>query len=143
MKVCRTINIQDDNSNVVTLLPGDTVPEWAVSKITNPKVILVEDEAPSLVESAVEPEPEVGVDYSKVSKPELIALLEARGLPSDGKVAELRDRLAQADASEDTGVDLFDLPREQLEQIAVQRGVAFGPDTSDDELATLIENTEE
>lgn len=153
MKVCKTINILDDSFVRHTLHPGDSIPEWAQERITNPKVILSEDgpvtasaEDVPVTEQSSE-DGEAVEDYKKVNKPELIALLNERGLSSDGKVGELRARLIEDDAVKaavtDDIVDLFELSREQLEGIAAEKGVEFGAETSDEELAALIESVEE
>lgn len=148
MKVSRTINLRTPDLKLVTLHPGDTVPDWAEELITNPNVILVETDAEAEApreEAEQAPVEEPAQDYSKVPKADLVAMLEQRGLPVDGKVGELRARLTEADStvkhSED--VDPFELPREQLEALANQRGIEFEADLSNEELATLIDNTGE
>lgn len=79
----------------VSLRAGDDVPSEYAKYLTNP-ALFADADAPV---DAPEPTPEDvdAPDYTGLRKPELIALLDERGLDSDGTVAVLRERLEADD----------------------------------------------
>lgn len=84
---------------VVSLRAGDDVPSEYAEYLTNPALFEDAHDAPEDTFSAPAPEDADAPDYSGLRKPELIALLDERGLDSTGTVAVLRDRLAADDES--------------------------------------------
>ncbi len=150
MKVCRTINLRDDNFNVITLHPGDTVPEWAESKVTNEKVILVEDPTtePAVDHAAV---PAQVLDYADMKRPELRKLAASRGVDSNGRNDEIRAALMAQDAEnaaadsgdepedgEGDGDDLWSMNEAELRQLAADRGVDHEGASTSAELVALL-----
>lgn len=154
MKVCQTVNLLDDKFRLVTLLPGDVVPDWARERITNPEAIAPDDDSGAAVAEAVSaattPEPETVTpateqedSYSELDKKGLQELLEERGLPTSGNKPELVERLREADAASDDEheeVDLWSLNVEELKAYAAERGIDVGEASTSDELAAVIES---
>lgn len=134
------VHFFDDENKRHSLAPGDELPKWAEKFVVNPAAYEVATaSAPTVESTATKP-------LDALKKDELIALAKERGLPSAGKVDELRERLAAADV-EQTGqdgggpTDPADLDREALEALAGEEGITeFDADTSDAELVALIEN---
>lgn len=164
-KVCTTVNLLDAERKLVTLRAGDEVPEWALKRVTNPKVLAKSDvhepadsDAPAPGASApttpVTPEevrtPEAPqaqkTDYAQLRKPELQKLAKDRGLSADGKVAELVARLEEADSTPAApvgDVDVWSLDESELRTLAQERGVDIGEASTQVELATLLEQAKE
>lgn len=151
-QVCKTVNLIDPNFKVVTLHPGDTIPEWAVSKITNLAVIATDTAAtvqieqpivpPAGTDTVVEVEP---IDYDKLDKKSLVALCTERGLAIDGNKPDLIARLQEADkapAAEEE-VDLFALDETELKALAAERNIDLGSASTAVEMATVIEQAGE
>lgn len=146
MKVRETVNLLDDNFNVITLSPGDTVPVWAEKHITNPDAIWTGPEAEETEVSGVGDSDGSGADadtvhpYSELKKPELQELLKSRGLPTSGNVDELRDRLVEADATAAAGdaVDLWSMDEAELKSYAAEKGIDVGEAANTAELAAVI-----
>ncbi|MGK0740431.1 SAP domain-containing protein [Leucobacter sp. Z1108] len=147
MKVRATVNLFDPEMNVITLVAGDEIPEWAIDKITNPDIL--DREPPAAAPQHLEEAPEVDYlePYAKTSAKDARAMLTERGLPAEGKVAELRQRLAEHDREtaetepgDGTVQDLWTLTVEQLREIASELGLAHEPEASADELAALIDS---
>lgn len=138
MKVSRTINLRDADLRLVTLHPGDTVPEWAEKLIANPKVILNESMADEVEPEAPEV-PEVA-GYSKAQKADLVAMLAERGLPTEGKVAELRARLEADDVAQENPeeIDLWSMTEKELRALATERGLDTEGATTTAELIAVI-----
>lgn len=144
-KVRVACNLLDPQFKLVTLLPGDEIPAWALGRITNSAVI---DDGFTVAEepvAVVAPEPDVPAvaepDYSRMRKAELQALLEERGLDASGTVDQLRKRLAAADTEElvqDEEVDLWELSEAELRALADARGIDVGDASTTGELAALI-----
>lgn len=151
-QVCKTINLIDPNFKVVTLHPGDTIPDWALDKVTNPAVI-ARDTAPAVTvtqpivpatgtETHVEVE---AIDYDKLSKKDLIALCTERELATSGNIPDLIERLKEADkapAAEEE-VDLFALDEDELKALAAERNVDLGGAITAVEMATVIDQASE
>lgn len=151
-QVCKTINLIDTNFKVVTLYPGDTIPEWALGKVTNPAVI-APDTAPAVTikqpivpaagtETHVEVE---AIDYGKLDKKALIDLCTERELPTDGNKSDLIQRLKDADKAPATEeeLDLFALDEDELKALAAERNVDLGGATTAVEMATVLEQAAE
>lgn len=150
-QVCKTINLIDPNFKVVTLYPGDTIPEWAIGKVTNPAV-LAKGSAPAVIpqpivppantEVQVEVEP---IDYDKLDKKGLIALCSERELATDGNKPDLIARLQEADKAPagEEELDLFALDEDELKALAAERGVDLGGAATAVEMATVIEQAAE
>ena len=149
MKVCQTVNLLDENYNVVTLSPGDTVPEWAESRITNPDVIATDEvEAkestnPEADTNAPAGDPEVA-DYTKLDKKSLEALLAERGLDTKGNKPDLIERLITADTAADDveEVDVWVMTVAELKAHAAARGIDTGAAETTTELAAIIEQAD-
>lgn len=161
MKVCQTINLLDENFNVLTLRPGDTVPEWAESRITNPAVIAPDETENTGSESGTpvdpngsggsgEPDPvkpEV-VDYKKLDKEALGNLLAERELDtSKANKPVLIERLIAADKAaedavtenEDEDIDVWTMSVEELKAHAEKHNIDVGDAETTNELAAIIE----
>lgn len=150
--VTGVVHLRDAEFNLVSLFPGDTVPAWAESLITNPSLLsdaIVTEPSVAAPESTGDPEAAVAVaDYSKTAKPALQKLAKERGLDESGNVGELRARLAehdeaQAAASEGAGdgeeVDHWALPHDQALELALSRGLAVTAENSLEEIAALLD----
>lgn len=135
--VSKTVNLIDDSFRLVTLHPGDEIPDWAEGIITNPAVLAT---VPPIVVS--DPEPEEKVDYAALSKVELIKLCNDRGIDSSGNKPDMQARLLAADeasAAEAEQVDVWSLSEEELLQIAAERNIDIGEATTTAELAAALE----
>lgn len=142
--VSQVVNLLDHSYNLVTLYPGDEVPEWALDKVANPEVLATEP-------PRVEPEEDEGdagdeddpvvVDYSKLKKAELEALCAERELDAAGTKADLIERLIAADAAA-TVVDVWAMSEGELRALAAERGVDVGEASTAAELAAVLEASE-
>lgn len=149
-KVCTTVNLLNPDFQLVTLVSGDEIPEWATELIKNPAVlgsVTASDETEPLEQPTVPAAVKVE-DYKAGTKAELTKVAAERGLTVEGLgVKDIRallvdDDAAKADAAAGSN-DVFDLEREQLEELADKRNVEYDENTSDDELAQLIDNAGE
>lgn len=139
--VSQVVNLFDPSYQLVTLYPGDEIPEWAIDKVTNPLVIAT---APP----RVEPEGDEGdegdpvvVEYSKLKKAELEALCAERELDAAGTKADLIERLIAADVAA-TVVDVWAMSEGELRALAAERGVDVGEASTAAELAAVLEASE-
>ena len=138
MKVRKTVHLRNSLDKLVTLHPGDEIPAWAKDLVTNTEITGEKAvEVEPVKDSADEPEPE-SVDYSKLKKGELQELCLARGLSGDGKVDELKARLA-ADDLADVDADVWAMSEDELREFAAAKGIDVGEASSSVELATVIE----
>ncbi|MFD5599926.1 SAP domain-containing protein [Leucobacter sp. NPDC058333] len=157
MKVCQTINLLDEQFRLVTLFPGDEVPEWAVARITNPAVIASdEDFAAAVAEAAKEagtptpPVPPVVVKapsadtYDELSKKDLQELLTSRELSTAGNKPELIERLRESDKAAAAGeeADLWSMSVEELKAFAEKQGIDVADASTSEELAAVIQSAQ-
>lgn len=142
--VSQVVNLFDPSYQLVTLYPGDEIPEWAIDKVTNPLVIAT---APPRVEpeedegDAGDEDDPVVVEYSKLKKAELEALCAERELDAAGTKADLIERLIAADAAEAV-VDVWAMSEGELRALAAERGVDVGEASTAAELAAVLEASE-
>lgn len=150
-KVSTTVNLLDDQFRLVTLHPGDTIPDWAAARFTNTDVIATDDDrgaekpnvpqAPQTPQTPTEPAPVVA-KYSKMKNAALVALLNERGLDATGKKDDMVARLEEADkaaeSTEDDDVDLWSLNVDELKAFAEKHNIDVGDAASSEELATVI-----
>lgn len=157
--VRKVVNILDPDYNLVTLHPGDEIPEWALERITNPAVIALEP-------PRVEPDPDEGQDngstegeggeqieavapagYAALTKDALVALLNERTLDAKGNKPVLVARLEEADKAAagevDEPVDVWTLDEAELRQLAEARNVDVTGANSTAELATALQLAEQ
>ncbi|MEV8338535.1 SAP domain-containing protein [Leucobacter sp. NPDC077196] len=154
MKVCQTVNLLDDQFQLVTLLPGDDVPTWAQKRVTNPAVVAdASAENPSNAAPAsapVEPvaapgTPEAVTEdkYSKLKNPELAAMLKERGLDATGNKAAMTERLKEADKAAEQppaeDVDIWSMNVDELKAFAAENSIDVGEAATSEELAAVIE----
>ena len=141
MKVRKTVNLLNPLMKLVTLRPGDTVPDWAVSKITNPALlegdhVPVPEDAPSVSKPA--PVPGKKVDYAKLNKGPLQELCRERGLDDSGTRPELAARL-HADDLDEIEADVWAMDESELRELAERQGIDVGEARTTAELAAAIE----
>ncbi|MBU3995585.1 MAG: hypothetical protein KKF42_07400 [Actinobacteria bacterium] len=144
--VKKVVNLLDPDYNLVTLHPGDEVPEWALERVTNASVLAAE---PPRVEEISTGEQPATVELSELKKAELVALCETRGLPTSGNKEDLIARLEATPAVQEQGsgdapvsdepVDIWALDENELRALAGERGIDVSTATSAVELATVIE----
>lgn len=154
MKVCETINLLDDQFRLITLLPGDEVPDWAIGRVTNPSVIAADDDFTEAVSAAVEAAPapapagppmvDEGNQYDALNKKDLQELLTNRELPTAGNKPELIERLREADkaAAADDEVDLWSMSIEELKAFAEQHEINVADASTSEELAAVIQSAQ-
>lgn len=144
--VKKVVNLLDPDYNLVTLHPGDEVPEWALERVTNESVLAA---AAPRVEDNSTWDPALATELSALKKAELVALCEARGFNASGTKDDLIARL-EAPAVEqevvagdthatDEPVDIWALDESELRTLAAERGIDVSAATSAVELATVIE----
>jgi len=160
--------LHPETNDLVTLVAGDSVPDWAEDRVTNPD-LFAEKETPS---TASEPAPPAGAQQAAPgSTPPAVdgtvAELKARakelGIAQSGSKAELIERItakltadaAQAESTnEPAGSDGSassdavtaggsDTERTALEQRAEELGITVEAEWSDEELRTVIEDAEQ
>lgn len=129
------VNILDENMNLVTLMPGDEVPEWALSKFKTDH-LFVSGES-TVVEDAAGDDSPTGTDLSKLKRAELVELCKARGLDTSGNKADLIARLEGPEVDEP--VDVWGLDEDELRALANELGIDVSAASSQVELATVIE----
>ncbi|UOR02066.1 SAP domain-containing protein [Leucobacter allii] len=146
--VSQVVNLLDDKFQLVTLMPGDEVPEWATSRITNPAVLatvppIVPDEPQSVTEVVAHPDAKDA--YAGLNKAELVALAKDRDLDTSGNKPDIIARLKEADkaADDDADVDVFSLSVDELKALAERHGIDIGEATTDVEIATIIQQAKE
>ncbi|WP_053352708.1 SAP domain-containing protein [Leucobacter musarum] len=154
MKVCQTINLLDDQFRLVTLSPGDEVPEWAVARVTNPDVIAGDDdfveavaavaEAATTASEPVPPVLDTGDGYDALNKKDLQELLSKRELPTAGNKPELIERLREADkaAAAEEEVDLWSLSVDELKAYAEKHEIDVEGANTSEELAAVIQSAQ-
>lgn len=152
-------NLLDSSFNLVSLRPGDEIPEWALPLIGDH---LIEHESDVTVDVTVDDTdsiddtndpvvpPVEAVDYGNLKVKELRAILEERGLDTDGNKDVLVERLQEADATPETvtegddvtegDVDLWSLNETELNAYAAERGIDVSAATSTAELVAILES---
>lgn len=161
-------NVISPEGEIVTLGPGDTVPEWAT--VTNPALFVDSDHVASTGSDAGDAgdgstgsgeqtggqgQTPPAADENPSGKSPGIAELRAEakslGLSAAGKKPELAARIAEkkaADANaaadaDPSGEPDGDTDRAALEAKAKELGIEFDENNSDEELAALIEDETE
>lgn len=156
--VSKVVNLLDADHNVVTLYPGDEVPDWALERVTNPEVLAVEpprvdpDPAESQDDSVADAagasgdggqaDPVEPAGYGALTKDALVALLKERNLDTKGNKPELAARLDDADKAAENEisepVDVWSLDETELRKLAAERNVDVAGAESTAELATAL-----
>lgn len=139
--VSQVVNLFDPSYQLVTLYPGDEIPEWAIDKVTNPLVIATAPPRVEPEEDEGDEDDPVVVEYSKLKKAELEALCAERELDAAGTKADLIERLIAADAAA-TVVDVWAMSEGELRALAAERGVDVGEASTAAELAAVLEASE-
>lgn len=130
------------DGTILTGKPGDEAPDW----VTNEGVLT--DVAPTSVAPAAhveaaadEPADEAGSSLAGATVKELKTIAKKHGVSQKGSKADL---IAAIEAARDiTADDEADAAtREALEARATALGIEFDEDTTDEELALVIENAE-
>lgn len=116
------------NGELVTLAPGDILPEWADNLVTNPDVL---DDAAD--DAAVDDTGTPPGEDTRTLK-ELRAEAKTRGLSGKGSKTEIAARIAAA-AEAPVESDA----RAVLEAKATEAGISFTPETTDVELELLTQ----
>lgn len=128
------------DAEVVSFAPGDDLPAWAESLVTNPDVF---EEVAAAAASTTSDEGESAADeLDGLKADELKALAKSLDLPATGKKEDLKAAIrakraepapegADGDADEANG-------RAALEAKAKEQGIEFDAETSDEELALLL-----
>ena len=115
------------NGELVTLAPGDILPEWADNIVTNPDVIEDAD-----VESTVDDTGNHPDEDTRTLK-ELRAAAKTLGLSGGGSKAEIAARIAAAEEPVESDA------RAALEAKATEAGISFTSETTDVELELLTQ----
>jgi len=125
--------------------------------ITNPKAFVEKEDAidvPAVINVSTDAtgagDENKALDYRKLKKDDIVALAKDRGVDSTGTIPAIAERLEAQDtekAKEDAGdpdvrqTDFFALALDELRKLATERNVAFDNDTTDIELATLLDSS--
>lgn len=148
------VHLFDEDGTLVTLGPGDAVPEWAT--VTNPALFEGEepdeahqsgDQTPPAVKQGDTP-PASGDQTPPAKEPsqaELKDQAKALGLPTGGSKKALAERIAAklaeaAPAPAGASGDDEDSDRAALEARAKEAGIEFDENTTEDELAALLDD---
>lgn len=137
------------DGELVTLAPGEEVPEWATEFVTNPAVFAEPTEAADAQagatgESGTTGDP-AGDDLEPLTAAQLKKLAGDLGVPAKGNKEALKAAIrAKRDADkaiEPTASESGQAPsaREAFETRARELNIEFDENTTDDELESLIE----
>lgn len=137
-----------ETAEPVTFQPGDTLPEWAESIVTNPAILY---HGPTAAPEPAAPEPAddepsepAEPEKPKLTREQVVARAKELGVNAKGKTEVLLERIAEAERAAADNSDDTPEPssRSSLEARARELGIEFDDETTDSELELLIQSKE-
>lgn len=137
--------------DIVVLKAGQPVPNEFAGFVTNPSAF-VEVESVSSAKPGPAPATSTSAapaaekpNYSKMSKPEIVALAAGRGVDASGTIKEIAARLVAQDEAAASSADADDVDFDSMDEAALrayaaEHGVNIEDASTPEEIIALLEN---